>query len=354
MADAQETVEYLLESENYFKDKIPPFTRKGLHENKGRITGVRLNHNGQVQTVQYRRYRSTDSHYATLRLDGLTYIAMALPKGWKRGNTTYSHGGCRSWFVWQGPDQQFLGRRFQGPVAVSTSRSERYSDIGSDSMSRSRLSSSQSFIASSTSPLQRSLELSPPPSEMDSWSALSDHFPTSKAMIGLGKSEPAKSSAVSTRRTNRSSIGDLYAVRTSAPQNPWQTLTRQEEAAIWMRICVPEEEDRYRFQPMFLSSARPSSDNFGPVTHRSLFEKVTRVCILGNAQVQQLEVMIDERHILKVMETHDTLSLNQISFRIGREEEESWDLFVTCLKNHIEQRHSCDDWHLVILAHVVT
>ena len=327
MAGAQETVEYLLESQHFFGDKIPPFTRRGWPKKRKIDISVRLRHNGRLETVKYRRYRSTDNNYATIRLDGLIYNVMALPKDWKRGDCTDSHGGCRSWFAWQGPRQQFLGQRFQGPVAVSKSISGRSRDIRPASLSRNGLSASHAVIKSNTSSIQGSLGLSPPPSEMGSSSTSSEYLPASKFII---EPQPAEGYAVSTRRTTRSSNRDPHEVLSSNSDDTSQTLTQEEEAAIWMRICVPGEEDRFR--PMFLSSARPSSELHGLVTHRSLFEKAARVCNLGKAEIQQLEVKIDERHIMKVMQSRDTVTVNQVSFQIGREEEESWHLCVICLK----------------------
>lgn len=351
MASAQERVEYLLESEDCFGDKIPPFTRRGLPESRKKNVSVRLKGNGQIQRLEYRRYRSTDSTYATLRLNGLTYIVMALPQGWKRGNETNVHGGCRCWFAWQGPRQQFLGQRFRGAVAVSTSRSERLNDMKSDSTPSSSRSFSHTFNTSSTSPLQRSSELSPPPSETDSGSASSDYLPTSKNTNDLDEQDAPEGQGMSRRRAPRGSIGNLHAVPPCQPRDPSRTLTRQEEAAIWMRICVPGEENNFR--PMFLSSARPASDSQGSVTHRSLFEKVTRVCMSGKPEIQHLEVMIDERDIFEARHSPNTVRSNQVCFRVGREEEESWHLFVICLKDYIA-RNGLDGWHLVILAHVLT
>ena len=350
MARAPETVEHLLESQDYFGNGILPFTRRGLPESRKNNISVRLNHNEQVETVEYRRYRTTDHNYATLRIDGLTYIVMALPRNWKRGDKTQHHGGCRFWFAWQGPRQQFLGQRFEGPVAVSTSSYERYYDIRSESMSSSRLRSSHTVIPSSASPLQRSREPSPSRSELDSSSASSDYIPTSKIFTDPDEQEPTEGRRISTRRTTRSSMEDPCTVLPRNTGDPSQALMPQEETAIWMRICVIGEEGHFR--PMFLSSARPSSDIRGSVTHKSLFEKVTRVCTLGKAQIQHLEVIIDERAIFEARHSPNTVKSNQISFRVGREEEESWHFFVICLKDHIAQRHGCDGWHLVILAHV--
>ena len=352
MAGAQENIEYLPESEDHFGNTIPLFTRKGSPESRKKTISVRLLCNRQVQKLEYRRYRSTESNYATLWINGLTYIVMALPQGWQRGDKTDIHGGCRWWFAWQGPLQQFVGERFQGPVAESTSRSERSSHMRSDSMSNSNGPFSHPFNTSRTSPIQRSLQPSPSPLDTRSSSASADYLPNSQPTTELDEQEPAESHGPSTRRTKRGSIGDPDPVLPSNPVDPSQTLMPQEETAIWMRICVPGEENRFR--PMFLGSARPSSDVHGPVTHTSLFEKVAKVCMLDKPQIQYLEVIIDERAIFKARHSPRAVRSNQIYFRVGREEEESWQLFVICLKDHIAQRHGCDGWHLVILAHVPT
>ena len=349
MADTREKVEFLSESEEHFGDSVPSFTRKGLPEGRKKIISVRLLCNRQVQVLEYRRYRSTESNLATLRLNGLTYIVMALPQGWQRGDRTDVHGGCRWWFAWQGPQQQFVGERFWGPVAESTSRSERLSHMRSNSMTPSNGPSSHSFNRFRNSPIQRSLE--PSPSSLDTRSsfASADYLPTSQPDTDLDEQEPAEGHGLSTRRTRRGSIGD-DPVLPSDPVDPSQTLTPEQETAIWVRICVPGEENWFR--PMFLGSARPSSDTHGSVTHASLFEKVAKVCMLDERQIQHLEVIIDERAIFKARQSPGVVRSNQIYFRVGREEEESWHLLVVCLQDHIAQRRGCDGWHLVILAHV--
>ena len=123
MAETDEEVQYLQESRLHYGDSKPPFVRSAIPKPEKRST-VQLADTAESQVINYRIYPSALGRwfYGTIRLKGLVYIICPLPKGWSRGEATDHRGGRTNYFAWQGPNHEFRGPRFDGPVARSAQK----------------------------------------------------------------------------------------------------------------------------------------------------------------------------------------------------------------------------------------
>ena len=109
-------VEYLADSLDYYSESSPPFVWENARE-----VPVQLGGNGGKQTLRPWELKSStrNQSFATLGLNGKTFIVKALAEDWERGDSMESNDDWIHWFAWQGPLQKFVGREFDGPVATT-------------------------------------------------------------------------------------------------------------------------------------------------------------------------------------------------------------------------------------------
>lgn len=332
MAETDEEVQYLQESRLHYGDSKPPFVRTAIPTPENRST-VQLADTDELQVINYRRYPLALGRffYGTIRLNGLVYIICALPKGWSRGETTDRRGGRTDWFAWQGPNHEFRGPRFDGPVARSAGK------VG-------RKAKRQAASAAVASPFQHprnpsrqarvnpSLSFNPTLSDSeDSMESDDSLFLRPKNLPRQARNYPAlclnpfrpedstessqdSSSTAATSPFQRSNDPPRQAQVTSEPRyNPFRSerlqkpsqgssSTAPHQDAIKLMCLTPSQEysttihikihkNRETYFSLRLSSARPQMDPNGAVTNESLFEKITRAANRISPSLGEIQVL---------------------------------------------------------------
>ncbi|MDI1490511.1 MAG: hypothetical protein OHK93_001715 [Ramalina farinacea] len=265
MAETDEEVQYLLESRLHYGESRPPFARNSLPSRSNNST-VRLADTGEIQVVHHRRYPTTERiyAYATIQIQGLVYIVCALPKGWSHGDPTYSLGGTKDWFVWQGLNHEFRGPLFDGPVAKSAGR------IGTKAKR-------QSGSAADTWPSERSTR----PAGKLRRTAKRQAVQEVDASPSQRPSNPPRKA----RTTSKRDYSPPFFEGSPEPNQGFShaashpdtveliCLTLSQEYATHLHVKLYKDQKGFSF--LRLRSAGPQTDPDSAVTNESLFEKIT-------------------------------------------------------------------------------
>ena len=308
-------VQYLQESQEYYGDSKPPFVR--VSGDLGNKRTVRLVDTGRLQAVHYRSYPSVlgNFSYGAIQMKGFIYIVRALPKDWKRGDSTDVGGGCREWFAWQGPDHEFRGPLFDGPIARSAHPFSSWK-TGNTTKRQTK----QAAPAADASPSKSSRNS---PREV--------RFESRRDSSPLFFEVPPDSNHGSSHATSHPDAVEVIG------------LTSSQEYSTTLHIKI--HKDRETYFSLRLSSARPQTDPNSAVTNESLFQKITRTANRVSPSLGEIQVLEATFHagLLHVTEASDITSSGKWPdlepLMIIRGEEDTFE----CFQSHVLAFNKLDD-----------